>query len=174
MGPTFPHVPSLLSLLRSATGPGPGARADRPSPVTGPRWPPRVPRHPRHDHQSQGNQRSPIHQQFLRSPPPVCRARPLSSQQLSVSERRAAARTSTRTCLWGKMHVRASVLRSSRRSLPGEMDETDALRSKRCNDDAVSLAPSTTESIIVEGELARGWGPDSNQSQPPSRTHFSL
>ncbi|TNM88028.1 hypothetical protein fugu_006249 [Takifugu bimaculatus] len=39
---------------------------------------------------------------------------------------------------------------SSSGSLPGEMDETDALRSKRCNDDAVSLAPSTTESIIVE------------------------
>lgn len=36
------------------------------------------------------------------------------------------------------------------------MDETDALRSKRCNDDAVSLAPSTTESIIVEGKLCRG------------------
>nr|XP_046247316.1 rho guanine nucleotide exchange factor 18 isoform X2 [Scatophagus argus] len=35
-------------------------------------------------------------------------------------------------------------------SLPGEMDETDTLRSKRCNEDAVSLAPSTTESIIVE------------------------
>ncbi|KAM9849059.1 rho guanine nucleotide exchange factor 18 [Aulostomus maculatus] len=35
-------------------------------------------------------------------------------------------------------------------SLPGEMDETDALRSKRCNDDAISLAPSTAESIIVE------------------------
>ncbi|KAF0042118.1 hypothetical protein F2P81_005650 [Scophthalmus maximus] len=36
------------------------------------------------------------------------------------------------------------------RSLPGEMDETDALRSKRCNEDAISLAPSTTESILVE------------------------
>uniref|UniRef100_A0A4W6FLY6 Rho/Rac guanine nucleotide exchange factor 18 n=1 Tax=Lates calcarifer TaxID=8187 RepID=A0A4W6FLY6_LATCA len=35
-------------------------------------------------------------------------------------------------------------------SLPGEMDETDAFRSKRCNEDAISLAPSTTESIIVE------------------------
>uniref|UniRef100_A0A8D2ZTK0 Rho/rac guanine nucleotide exchange factor (GEF) 18b n=1 Tax=Scophthalmus maximus TaxID=52904 RepID=A0A8D2ZTK0_SCOMX len=35
-------------------------------------------------------------------------------------------------------------------SLPGEMDETDALRSKRCNEDAISLAPSTTESILVE------------------------
>ncbi|KAG7230735.1 hypothetical protein INR49_019548 [Caranx melampygus] len=35
-------------------------------------------------------------------------------------------------------------------SLPGEMDETDALRSKRCNEDAISLAPSTTEPIIVE------------------------
>ncbi|KAM7409860.1 hypothetical protein PAMA_001388 [Pampus argenteus] len=35
-------------------------------------------------------------------------------------------------------------------SLPGEMDETDALRSKRCNEDAISLAPSTTEAIIVE------------------------
>ncbi|XP_076008957.1 rho guanine nucleotide exchange factor 18 [Genypterus blacodes] len=35
-------------------------------------------------------------------------------------------------------------------SLPGEMEETDALRSKRFNEDTVSLAPSTTESIIVE------------------------
>ncbi|KAM3619498.1 uncharacterized protein V6R79_009228 [Siganus canaliculatus] len=35
-------------------------------------------------------------------------------------------------------------------SLPGDMDETDALRSKRYNEDAISLAPSTTESIIVE------------------------
>ncbi|KAM9762289.1 rho guanine nucleotide exchange factor 18 isoform 2-T2 [Menidia menidia] len=35
-------------------------------------------------------------------------------------------------------------------SLPWEMDEIDALRSKRCNEDAISLAPSTTESIIVE------------------------
>uniref|UniRef100_A0A3P9PSW7 Rho/Rac guanine nucleotide exchange factor 18 n=1 Tax=Poecilia reticulata TaxID=8081 RepID=A0A3P9PSW7_POERE len=30
------------------------------------------------------------------------------------------------------------------------MDEIDSLRSKRCNDDAVSLAPSIAESIIVE------------------------
>lgn len=56
---------------------------------------------------------------------------------------------------------------SSRRSLPGEMDETDALRSKRCNDDAVSLAPSTTESIIVEGELGRA-------GTVPAELHFSL
>lgn len=41
---------------------------------------------------------------------------------------------------------------SSLRSLPGEMDETDALRFRRYNEDAVSLAPSTTESIVVEGE----------------------
>ncbi|XP_054903492.1 rho guanine nucleotide exchange factor 18 isoform X1 [Poeciliopsis prolifica] len=39
---------------------------------------------------------------------------------------------------------------SSSGSLPGDMDEIDALRSKRCNDDAVSLAPSIAESIIVE------------------------
>ncbi|XP_075878948.1 rho guanine nucleotide exchange factor 18 isoform X6 [Nelusetta ayraudi] len=39
---------------------------------------------------------------------------------------------------------------SSSGSLPGEMDETDALRARRYNEDAVSLAPSTTESIIVE------------------------
>lgn len=38
------------------------------------------------------------------------------------------------------------------RSLPGEMDEIDALRSRRYNEDAVSLAPSTAESIVVEGE----------------------
>ena len=37
------------------------------------------------------------------------------------------------------------------RTLPGEMDETDAFRIKRLADDTVSLAPSTTESIIVEG-----------------------
>ncbi|KAM8889606.1 rho guanine nucleotide exchange factor 18 isoform 3-T3 [Synchiropus picturatus] len=40
--------------------------------------------------------------------------------------------------------------RCSSGSLPGEMDETDLLRSKRCNEDTISLAPSTTESITVE------------------------
>ncbi|XP_045063675.1 rho guanine nucleotide exchange factor 18-like [Coregonus clupeaformis] len=41
---------------------------------------------------------------------------------------------------------------SSSGSLPGDMDETDSLRFgiKRFNEDAVSLAPSTTDSIIVE------------------------
>uniref|UniRef100_A0A3B3UW71 Rho/Rac guanine nucleotide exchange factor 18 n=1 Tax=Poecilia latipinna TaxID=48699 RepID=A0A3B3UW71_9TELE len=39
---------------------------------------------------------------------------------------------------------------SSSGSLPGDMDEIDSLRSKRCNDDAVSLAPSIAEPIIVE------------------------
>ncbi|XP_029004831.2 rho guanine nucleotide exchange factor 18 isoform X2 [Betta splendens] len=39
---------------------------------------------------------------------------------------------------------------SSSASLPGEMDETDALRFKRCNEDAISLAPSTTDTIFVE------------------------
>lgn len=51
------------------------------------------------------------------------------------------------------MYATLDLWLSSLRSLPGEMDETDALRSKRCNEDAISLAPSTTESIIVEGEL---------------------
>uniref|UniRef100_A0A3Q3BSM6 Rho/rac guanine nucleotide exchange factor (GEF) 18b n=1 Tax=Kryptolebias marmoratus TaxID=37003 RepID=A0A3Q3BSM6_KRYMA len=37
-----------------------------------------------------------------------------------------------------------------KRSLSGEMDETDAGRSKRCNDDSISLAPSIAESIVVE------------------------
>ncbi|XP_024135061.1 rho guanine nucleotide exchange factor 18 isoform X2 [Oryzias melastigma] len=35
-------------------------------------------------------------------------------------------------------------------SLSGEMDETDAFRIKRCNEDVISLAPSTTESIFDE------------------------
>uniref|UniRef100_A0A3P9LNN6 Rho/rac guanine nucleotide exchange factor (GEF) 18b n=1 Tax=Oryzias latipes TaxID=8090 RepID=A0A3P9LNN6_ORYLA len=35
-------------------------------------------------------------------------------------------------------------------SLSGEMDETDAFRIKRCNEDIISLAPSTTESIFDE------------------------
>ncbi|CAG08023.1 unnamed protein product, partial [Tetraodon nigroviridis] len=38
--------------------------------------------------------------------------------------------------------------------LPGEMDETDALRSKRPPDDSVSLAPSTTESILEDSQFA--------------------
>ncbi|XP_040039482.2 rho guanine nucleotide exchange factor 18 isoform X2 [Gasterosteus aculeatus] len=61
--------------------------------------------------------------------------------------------------LWGpssQSATAASVLGHSLRHhnssgfLPGEMDETDAIRPKRCNEDAISLAPSTTESIIVE------------------------
>uniref|UniRef100_A0A3Q3JNT2 Uncharacterized protein n=1 Tax=Monopterus albus TaxID=43700 RepID=A0A3Q3JNT2_MONAL len=39
---------------------------------------------------------------------------------------------------------------SASSSLLGEMDETDAFRFKRFNEDAISLASSTTESIIVE------------------------
>ncbi|KAL2089630.1 hypothetical protein ACEWY4_014318 [Coilia grayii] len=39
---------------------------------------------------------------------------------------------------------------SSSGSLPGEMDEADAGRIKRFAEDAVSLAPSTTESVIVD------------------------
>uniref|UniRef100_A0A3P8RME7 Rho/rac guanine nucleotide exchange factor (GEF) 18b n=1 Tax=Amphiprion percula TaxID=161767 RepID=A0A3P8RME7_AMPPE len=48
------------------------------------------------------------------------------------------------------MYATLDLWLSSLRSLPGEMDETDALRSKRCNEDSISLAPSTTEAIIVE------------------------
>lgn len=50
------------------------------------------------------------------------------------------------------MYATLDLWLSSLRSLPGEMDETDALRTRRFNEDAISLAPSTTESIIVEGE----------------------
>ena len=56
------------------------------------------------------------------------------------------------SCVSVSMYATLDLWLSSLRSLPGEMDETDALRSKRCNEDAISLAPSTTESIIVEGE----------------------
>lgn len=59
------------------------------------------------------------------------------------------------SCISVSMYATLDLWLSSLRSLPGEMDETDALRSKRCNEDAISLAPSTTESIIVEGELVR-------------------
>lgn len=55
------------------------------------------------------------------------------------------------------MYATLDLWLSSLRSLPGEMDETDALRSKRCNEDAISLAPSTTETIFVEGELTWVW-----------------
>lgn len=56
-------------------------------------------------------------------------------------------------CTSFSMYATLDLWLSSLRSLPGEMDETDALRSKRCNEDAISLAPSTTESIIVEGKV---------------------
>lgn len=45
------------------------------------------------------------------------------------------------------------------------MDETDALRSRRCTDDTVSLAPSTTDSIIVEGELGLSGSLEPNSRQ---------
>lgn len=50
------------------------------------------------------------------------------------------------------MYATLDLWLSSLRSLPGEMDETDALRFRRYNEDSISLAPSTTESIVVEGE----------------------
>lgn len=56
-------------------------------------------------------------------------------------------------CVSVSMYATLDLWLSSLRSLPGEMDEADALRAKRCNDDAISIAPSNTESIIVEGEL---------------------
>lgn len=37
-------------------------------------------------------------------------------------------------------------------SITGEMDEVDAFRIKRHTEDTVSIAPSTAESVIVEGE----------------------
>ncbi|XP_057697059.1 rho guanine nucleotide exchange factor 18 isoform X2 [Corythoichthys intestinalis] len=43
-----------------------------------------------------------------------------------------------------------SLHHSSSGSLPGEMDEPDTLRFKRCNEDTISLVPSNTESVIVE------------------------
>uniref|UniRef100_I3J075 Rho/Rac guanine nucleotide exchange factor 18 n=1 Tax=Oreochromis niloticus TaxID=8128 RepID=I3J075_ORENI len=54
------------------------------------------------------------------------------------------------SCLHFTMYATLDLWLSSLRSLPGEMDETDTPRSKRYNEDAISLAPSTTESIIVE------------------------
>lgn len=56
------------------------------------------------------------------------------------------------SCFHFTMYATLDLWLSSLRSLPGEMDETDTPRSKRYNEDAISLAPSTTESIIVEGE----------------------
>uniref|UniRef100_A0A3B4FIL4 Rho/rac guanine nucleotide exchange factor (GEF) 18b n=1 Tax=Pundamilia nyererei TaxID=303518 RepID=A0A3B4FIL4_9CICH len=53
-------------------------------------------------------------------------------------------------CFHFTMYATLDLWLSSLRSLPGEMDETDTPRSKRYNEDAISLAPSTTESIIVE------------------------
>ncbi|XP_068447495.1 rho guanine nucleotide exchange factor 18-like isoform X2 [Clinocottus analis] len=65
-----------------------------------------------------------------------------------TSSQSPAARTASSTAPSSLGH--SLRLHNSSGSLPGDMDETDALRSKRCNEDAISLAPSTTESIIVE------------------------
>ncbi|CAB1332278.1 unnamed protein product, partial [Coregonus sp. 'balchen'] len=58
----------------------------------------------------------------------------------------------TASHLTNHMYATLDLWRSSFRSLPGDMDETDSLRFgiKRFNEDALSLAPSTTDSIIVE------------------------
>uniref|UniRef100_A0A3P8Y1L8 Rho/rac guanine nucleotide exchange factor (GEF) 18b n=1 Tax=Esox lucius TaxID=8010 RepID=A0A3P8Y1L8_ESOLU len=48
------------------------------------------------------------------------------------------------------MYATLDLWRSSFRSLPGDMDETDS--GKRFNDDVVSLAPSTNDAVIVEDE----------------------
>lgn len=61
-----------------------------------------------------------------------------------------AAAHSTSSCSAPAAPMASLRHHSSSGSLPGEMDEADALRSKRCNDDAISLAPSTVDSIIVE------------------------
>lgn len=61
-----------------------------------------------------------------------------------------AAAHSTNSCSVPAASMASLRHHSSSGSLPGEMDETDALRPKRCNDDAISLAPSTVDSIIVE------------------------
>lgn len=67
-------------------------------------------------------------------------------------EREDATMSSPSTACAIKCLTTLDLRLSSLRSLPGEMDETDALRFRRYNEDAVSLAPSTTESIVVEGE----------------------
>uniref|UniRef100_A0A8C6U7B4 Rho/rac guanine nucleotide exchange factor (GEF) 18b n=1 Tax=Neogobius melanostomus TaxID=47308 RepID=A0A8C6U7B4_9GOBI len=61
-----------------------------------------------------------------------------------------AAAYSTSSCSTSAAPMASLRHHSSSGSLPGEMDETDALRSKRYNDDVISLAPSTADSIIVE------------------------
>ncbi|KAF7655363.1 hypothetical protein LDENG_00057330 [Lucifuga dentata] len=69
----------------------------------------------------------------------------------SISQTTAAnTRSSTTTLNAASSFGHSLRHHNSSGSLPGEMDETDALRSKRFHEDAVSLAPSTTDSIIVE------------------------
>ncbi|XP_026013525.1 rho guanine nucleotide exchange factor 18 isoform X2 [Astatotilapia calliptera] len=68
---------------------------------------------------------------------------------LGSSASQTALATSTSTAATSSIGHNLHYNNSSA-SLPGEMDETDTPRSKRYNEDAISLAPSTTESIIVE------------------------
>uniref|UniRef100_A0A669DZN3 Rho/Rac guanine nucleotide exchange factor 18 n=1 Tax=Oreochromis niloticus TaxID=8128 RepID=A0A669DZN3_ORENI len=68
---------------------------------------------------------------------------------LGSSASQTALATSTSTAATSSIGYNLHYNNSSA-SLPGEMDETDTPRSKRYNEDAISLAPSTTESIIVE------------------------
>ncbi|XP_069006634.1 rho guanine nucleotide exchange factor 18 [Embiotoca jacksoni] len=72
----------------------------------------------------------------------------LSAPGMTIGPQPTAAHTTNSTAASSLGHSLRH--HNSSGSIPGEMDETDALRSKRCNEDAISLAPSTTESIIVE------------------------
>ncbi|XP_074524304.1 rho guanine nucleotide exchange factor 18 [Halichoeres trimaculatus] len=74
----------------------------------------------------------------------------MTNSQWGSSSQPTAAHSSSSTAATSSSLGHSLHHHSSSGSLPGEMDETDALRFKRCNEDAISLAPSTTESIIVE------------------------
>ncbi|XP_053178031.1 rho guanine nucleotide exchange factor 18 [Scomber japonicus] len=88
--------------------------------------------------------------QFLDGYPSVLSAPGMTISPRGPNTQPTAAHTTNTTAASAHSLGHSLHHHSSSGSLPGEMDEADALRSKRCNEDAISLAPSTTESIIVE------------------------
>ncbi|XP_041646746.1 rho guanine nucleotide exchange factor 18 isoform X2 [Cheilinus undulatus] len=88
--------------------------------------------------------------QALNGHPGVLSAPGMTISQWGPSTQPTAAHNTTSSAALSSSLGHSLRHHNSSGSLPGEMDETDALRSKRCNEDAISLAPSTTESIIVE------------------------
>uniref|UniRef100_A0A7N6A6T4 Rho/rac guanine nucleotide exchange factor (GEF) 18b n=1 Tax=Anabas testudineus TaxID=64144 RepID=A0A7N6A6T4_ANATE len=96
------------------------------------------------------DQSSPVSSQTLDGHLALLSTPGMTISQWGPSTQPTAAHTTSSTLAPASILGHSLRYNNSSGSLPGEMDETDALRSKRCNEDAISLAPSTTETIFLE------------------------